>query len=173
MPSQQLSHDDLERVVRRRRGNHDRDIAYLLGDPQRDVPITVEDWVVAAEQARATRYDGGQSGQFSLMDMCFEPACALLHDARLHEALQAFRTILVPEHRGSTTKVLAALGSGRVQNMWRRYAGAETTLARALQDAEKLGDATLLVVARSLWALNRSDAGNDVAIEPLYELAID
>ncbi len=173
MGKQDISRADIQQAVRRTRDSRDRDLGYLLGDPQRELPITVEEWVASAQGARTAKYDAVSTGRFSLMDMCFETACALVHDARPREARDLFQMIVVPEHRASPTKVLALLGLGRALNMWRRYAGADGSLSRALNDASVLGDPILLVVARSLWLLNRSDAGMAVELAPLLELPVD
>jgi len=169
---QELTRADLERARRRTWDNRDRDIGYLLGDPQRDNPqgdnpLTIEEWVVAAQDKRTPAYEARTTGQFELMDVLFEPGCALLHDARPREARDVFGTILVPEHRPSPAKVLSLLGLGRAHSMWRRYAFAEANLSRAMTSASSLGDPVLLMVAHTLWTLNRSDAGTPVDLEPL------
>src|SRR5215208_3137033 len=104
---------DVAEAVRRKRDSRDRDIGYLLGDPQRVLPLTIEEWVASARSARTAKYDAQTTGQFSLMDMCFEIGCALVHDARPSEGRDMFQMIVVPEHRASPTKVLALLGLGR------------------------------------------------------------
>src|SRR5688572_17370788 len=107
MGKQDISRAEIQEAVRRARDGRDRDIGYLLGDPLRELPITIEEWVTQAHGARNAKYDAPSTGRFSLMDMCFESACALVHDARPREARDLFQMIVVPEHRASPTKVLA------------------------------------------------------------------
>jgi class 3 adenylate cyclase len=173
MDKQELPRGGIGDARRRMREIRDRDIGYLLGDPQRELPITIEEWVAAAHGARTVKYDTQSTGKFSLMDLCFELGCALVHDARPREARDLFQMIMVPEQRASPTKVLSLLGLGRGLNMWRRYTGADGSLSRAVHDAASLGDPILLVVARSLWTLNRSDAGMPVELAQLLELPVD
>lgn len=173
MARHEVSRADVNQAVRRTRDNRDREIGFLLGDPQRGMAITIEEWVASAQAARTSKYDTDTTGRYSLMDLGFEIGCALVHDARPHEARDIFQMIVAPEHRASPTKVLALLGLGRAHNMWRRYAGADGSLSRAAKDADSLGDPILLVVARSLWILNRSDAGMPVELGPLLEPPVD
>lgn len=173
MDKQELTRADLEQVRRDKRTSRDHDLGYLLGDPQRALPFTIEEWVAAAQKTRTAMYDAQTTGQFSLMEMCFESACTLVHDARPSEARDLFQMIVVPEHRASPNKVLSLLGRGRALNMWRRYAGADASLAKAVKDAESLGDPILLVVAQSLYTQNCSDAGTPVELAPLLGLPID
>src|SRR5262245_40937537 len=111
-----------------------REIGYLLGDPQRPGGIAIEEWASATEQARSEQYDLQLTGERSLLDMYFEPACALLHDSRPRAARELFQSILIPEHRPSVARVLALLGNGRTLNVWRRYAAADASLSKALND---------------------------------------
>lgn len=149
-----------------------REIGYLLGDPQRPGGIAIEDWASVTEQARSEQYDLQLTGERSLLDMYFEPACALLHDSRPRAARELFQSILIPEHRASAARVLALMGNGRTLNVWRRYEAADASLSKALNDAAKLGDPQLLLTARILSAINSSDMGVDVSLEPLYELVL-
>jgi len=147
----------------------DREIGYLFGDPQLADDLTVEEWLVSAERSRMEKYDVQATGQRSLLGVCFEPACALLHDARPAAARELFQSILVPEHRPSIARVLAYIGNGRALNVWRRYAAADASLSRAMRDVAELDEPLLLLTARILWALNASDMGAPVSWEPLFE----
>jgi len=64
------------------------------------------------------------------------------------------------------------MGYGRTLNIWRRYAAADTSLSKALNDVAKLDDPLLSLTAQILATINRSDMGGEARVEPLFELKL-
>jgi class 3 adenylate cyclase len=144
-------------------------IHYLLGDPRRDPPITVEEWFNDTYRTMHCGLDGLDEMSISISgsveEVAFEHACAQLYDSRYGQAALDFRNIAARHqsdqpHHDSSLRVLARLGWGRASNFLRNYANAAHILQRALLDATSIGDDLLVIVARYLQVINQSDGGS-------------
>jgi class 3 adenylate cyclase len=141
-------------------------VHYLLGDPRRPTPLTVEAWV---RQQRTNNLDEPTlDGSKSLEEMFFECACAELHDSRLLQAAQRFRLLagepmlglnapLSP--KGAALRVLSLLGQGRALNGLHKFGRADHFFKRALDDATAHADPVLVTLTRYLRVMNLSDWG--------------